>query len=77
MRVRNKSYYRYVPVGLDRFDPPHGVQAGILVPGDTVQVKSLPGCPPANSMGHAHIVTLTGEFAGLVCCNSLEPLAEG
>lgn len=72
MRVRNGRCYRYMPVGLDRFDPPYGVQAGILGPGDLVRVKTPYGCPPVNTMNHAHIETLEGHFAGLVCCNSLQ-----
>jgi hypothetical protein len=71
-RVRAGSVYVYNPVPLDRINPPHGVQAGILKPGDRVRVVNLPGCPRANTMGHAHIQTIGGVFAGLVCTNSLD-----
>lgn len=71
MKVRNGSTYVYDPVGMDRFDPPYGVKTGLMNPGDTVKVVKLPGCPPPNTMGMAHVETLDGEFAGLVCCNSL------
>lgn len=73
-RVRNGASYRYAPVGWDKYDPPYGARAGFLFHGDTVRVKTPYGCPPANTMGHAHIETLAGEFAGLVCTNSLQPL---
>jgi hypothetical protein len=72
MRVRAKAVYVYRPVLLDQINPPHGVQAGLLEPGDSVRVVNLPGCPKANTMGHCHIESLTGEFLGLVVCNSLE-----
>ena len=74
MRVSVNSYYRFEPVSIDVWNPPHGTKAGILAKGDTVQVKNLPGCPRANTMGHCHIVTTAGTFAGLVCCNSLVKL---
>ena len=41
---------------------------------DIVRVVNLPSCPKANTMGHAHVEHLGGEFAGLVCTNSLVPL---
>jgi hypothetical protein len=70
-RVRVRSLYTYRPVGWDIWDRPYGEQAGILKPGDTVRVVNLNGCPPANTMGMAHIQTREGVFAGLVLCNSL------
>jgi len=72
-RVRVNAKYRFDPVFLDRIDPPYGVDNGILKVGDTVKVVNLPGCPKANTMGHAHIETENGEFAGLVSTNSLVP----
>lgn len=72
-RVRVNACYRYEPVMLDQIHPPHGVKAGILKPGDVVQVVNLPGAPKANTMGHAYIER-RGTFAGLVCTNSLQPL---
>lgn len=70
-RVRANAVYTFDPVPLDAIDPPHGVKAGILAPGDSVRVVALRGCPPPNTMGMAHVQTMSGEFAGLVCCNSL------
>jgi hypothetical protein len=64
--VRPGSLYRYNPVAIDRFDRPHNVNDG-----DIVRVINLPGCPKANTMGHAHVQHLNGTFAGLVCTNSL------
>jgi hypothetical protein len=51
--------------------PSYGVQNGILKEGDIVKVVNLRGCPKANTMNHCHIATESGQFAGLVCCNSL------
>ena len=70
-RVRAGKVYRFDPVGLDRCDPPVGVVSGILKSGDDVRVVNLPGCPRANTMGHCHIQTLDGRFAGLIHTNSL------
>jgi len=67
MKVRANSNYIYYPNMMDRFRPAHHIA---LVPGDIVTVVNLPGCPKANTMGHAH-VQLNGEFAGLVSTNSL------
>lgn len=66
-RVRVNSKYRFVPVLIDRCNPPYDVQ-----PGDIVRVVNLPGCPKAGTMGHCHVQHLDGRFAGLVCVNSLE-----
>jgi len=69
-RVRVNSIYRYNPVFLDRFDARTTLKTGELV-----RVVNLPGCPRANTMGHCHVVNpQTGQFIGLVCCNSLEKL---
>jgi hypothetical protein len=75
-RVRAGSTYFYDPFGIDLFDPPVGVERGILKPGDLVKVVNRFGSPPANTMGHAYIETHTpgdkdGEFAGLVHTSSL------
>ncbi|HEX3105624.1 MAG TPA: hypothetical protein VHQ22_14355 [Terriglobales bacterium] len=69
-RVRAGRLYRYKPVLLDRGHPPYNVQEG-----DIVRVVNLPGCPKAGTMGHCHVEHLNGDFAGLVCCNSLEDLS--
>jgi hypothetical protein len=66
MKVRKGSVYVYRPVLLDQFDA-----RTTLKPGDQVRVCHPMGCPPPNSMGHAHVETLDGEFVGLVCTNSL------
>jgi uncharacterized protein YwlG (UPF0340 family) len=71
-RVRTNSTYIFRPVLIDKTNPPYGVEVGILKAGDKVKVVRLPGCPPPNTMGHAHIaIAETGEFAGLVATNSL------
>jgi hypothetical protein len=71
-RVRTNCFYTYNPVMLDQCDPPHGVKSRILKTGDRVRVVNLPGCPKNGTMGMCHIQTMTGAFAGLVCCNSLD-----
>jgi hypothetical protein len=70
MKVRANQHYIYYPNMLDRVDG-----RTKLVAGDIVRVVNLPGCPPANTMGHAH-VNFKGEFAGLVSTNSLHSLAD-
>ena len=70
-RVKAGISYIFYPVLMDRCRP---ANQG-LVPGDIVKVTNLPGCPKANTMGHAH-VTLEGRFMGLVSTNSLYPLAD-
>lgn len=64
-KVKVGKSYKYEPVMFDLLNPPFG--AG---PGDIVQVVNLPGCPKANTMGMCHI-NKDGEFAGMVCTNSL------
>lgn len=66
MKVRANSWYTYRPCLLDVAD---GRTA--LKPGDRVQVRNLPGCPPCNTMRHAHVYDASGQFAGLVCTASL------
>ena len=66
MKVKANSYYKYNPVGLDRWDSRTNLESG-----DIVQVKKIPGCPPPNTMGHCHVY-FDGKFAGLVLTNSLE-----
>ena len=63
--------YHYVPVLIDRMNPPIAVGLGRLQFGDVVKVVNLPGCPKANTMGHAHFTSADGEFGGLCCTNSL------
>jgi hypothetical protein len=63
-KVRAGQTFIFCPVMLDKLE------------GDTVRVVNLPGCPRANTMGHAHVQHLDGTFAGLVCTNSLLSRAE-
>lgn len=70
MRVKANTQYIYYPNMLDRIEGRTN-----LVPGSIVKVVNLPGCPKANTMGHAH-VTYNGEFTGLVHTNSLHSLAD-
>jgi hypothetical protein len=70
-KVRAGEHYYYVPTLLDRCSPPYNVEEG-----NEVVVVNLHGCPKANTMGHCHVNHLNGEFAGLVCTNSLHTKAE-
>ena len=75
-RVRVNATYYYVPVLIDRLHPPIAVGLGKMKEGDVVKVVNLPGCPKANTMGHAHFTCENGEFGGLCCTNSLLTKAE-
>ena len=67
-RVRNGSCYYYVPVLIDRIMP----AAYAISFGQHVRVENQHGCPPCNTMNHAHVVdAATGHFLGLVHTNSL------
>lgn len=68
MKVRAGRTYLFHPVPMDRFDP-----KSQAVHGQRVVVVALRGCPPPNTMGHAHINAEDGTFLGLVHCNSLVP----
>jgi len=70
MKVQANREYIYYPNMLDRIDG-----RTKLVPGSIVRVVNLPGCPRANTMGHAH-VEYNGQFAGLVHTNSLHSLSD-
>jgi hypothetical protein len=74
-RVRVNATYFYVPVLIDRMHPPIAVGLGKLHEGDEVTVVNLPGCPKANTRGHAHF-SVNGEFGGLCCTDSLLTKAE-
>lgn len=76
MKVRANARYRYDPKVMDIIDPPYGVRAGTLKPGDIVTVVKLHGCPPPNTMGMCHINGSDGHFAGLVCTGSLHHCKE-
>lgn len=65
-RVKVGKSYVYRPVLFDVLNPPFGADDG-----DIVEVVNLPGCPRANTMGMCHIKK-DGEFAGMVCTNSLQ-----
>lgn len=71
-RVRVGSLYTFQAVGVDIYDPPHGVDAGTLVKGQVVRVVNLAGCPRCGTMGMCYVAHReTGKFLGLVLCNSL------
>lgn len=70
MKVRANTTYIFYPNALDRCDARTSLMAG-----DIVKVVNLPGCPKANTMGHAH-VTLEGRFVGMVSTGSLYPLSD-
>ena len=69
MRVQAGRKYIYRPVGMDVFDS--CIYADLVKPGDYCKVVNKFGCPKANTMGHCHIETMDGKFAGLVMTNSL------
>jgi hypothetical protein len=68
MRVKAGQVYVYQPALLDMVEP-----RTALRPGEAVRVVRCRGCPPPNTMGHAHVETLSGIFAGLVQTASLCP----
>ena len=68
MKVKAGKQYKYNPVAWDIFDAKTSLKKG-----DIVTVVNLHGCPKANTMNHCH-VNFEGRFAGLVHCNSLEPV---
>ncbi len=80
MKVRAGSIYLYDPVLMDVADPPYGHPER----GELLKVVNLHGCPKANTMNHCHVNFArtsrtpkgrhrkAGDFAGLVCCNSLK-----
>jgi hypothetical protein len=70
MRVRANSEYIYEAAGLHDLCSP----ASSATKGQRVRVVALRGCPPPNTMGHAHIEdAATHEFLGLVQTSSLTP----
>jgi hypothetical protein len=69
MKARVGSVYEFRACGWDRFDRRDNTPED----GTLVRVCSPRGCPPANTMGHAFVETLAGEFIGLVAVNSLKP----
>lgn len=70
-KVRVGEIYFYVPVLIDRMQPPYGVTEG-----DEVVVINKAGCPRANVMGHCYVSPVGEKSFGLVCTNSLVTRAE-
>lgn len=68
-RVRVGQLYCYTPVMFDQLHAPMKARKG-----DIVRVINLHGCPPANTLGMCYVADLGGEFAGMVCTNSLHPV---
>ncbi len=67
MKVRKGSVYVFNAAGWDVFDPRDNTPAN----GTKVRVIHPHGCPPPNTMGHAHVEGLDGRFIGLVATASL------
>jgi len=68
MKVRHNSVYTFRPTGYDLLMPEHYD----AVDGQRVRVIKLPGAPPPNTMGQAHIEDAkTGIFLGMVSTASL------
>lgn len=67
MKVRKGQRVRYNPALLDMIDARTNLKKG-----DIVRVCHPHGCPPPNTMGHAHVESLEGKFIGLVQTASLE-----
>lgn len=66
MKVRKGSVYIYRPALIDVIDGRTNLKEG-----EKVRVIHPHGCPKPNTMNHAHVERLDGEFVGLVCCGSL------
>ena len=70
-----RGTYIYNPVGIDKFDPPVGVERGILSRGDKVRIipkGKLGSWHNATTFGgHTYVATMQGEFAGMVKVASL------
>lgn len=69
MKVRANNWYTYQPALIDQWDP-----CTTLKTGERVQVRKMHGCPPPNTMGHAHVFDSAGKFRGLVSTHSLVKL---
>ena len=71
-KVRVGSEYIFYPNMLDKIDG-----RTRITPGAIVKVVNMPGCPPANTMGHCYVANrVTGEFLGMVSTNSLYKFAD-
>jgi hypothetical protein len=70
-RVVTGGLYYFYPVMLDQFHPTQK-NTGLRV-GERVKVIQPYGCPKNGTMGQCYIGKAdTGEFIGMVCCNSLQ-----
>jgi hypothetical protein len=68
VKVRLHAVYVFRPTGYDRLLTQHYTATA----DQRVRVVQLPGAPPPNTMGHAHIADAeTGAFLGLVSTASL------
>ena len=67
MKVRLGSVYTFRPNAIDTFYTQHHSASD----GQRVRVIQLPGAPKPNTMNHAHIESLSGDFLGLVSTGSL------
>lgn len=70
MRVVTGKRYIFRPNLLDQI---HVCATGLKA-GDVVTVVRLRGAPGPNTMGQCHVNGTDGRFAGMVSCNSLEPV---
>lgn len=69
MRVRKNQIYSFQPVPMDIISPATTVA---LIKGEQLRVIQLPGAPPPNTMGQAHVERVSdGKFVGMVSTNSL------
>jgi hypothetical protein len=73
MKVRKGSVYVFEACLLDVADRRSNTPNN----GTLVRVCHPHGCPPPNTMNHAHVETLDGEFIGLVSCASLHKQTKG
>lgn len=71
MKVRTGGVYVYTREHSlwEMADAKHGTPSGTQV-----RVVKCNGCPPPNTMGHAHIETMDGTFIGLVHTAALSRL---
>lgn len=75
MKVRKGTVYVYRPRNslFEMADAKSIGQKGLAEDGQLVRVIHCHGCPPPNTMGHAHVESLDGTFLGLVHTVALEP----
>jgi hypothetical protein len=67
MKVRVGTKYLFDPNMMDMIDG-----KTTLKKGDIVKVINVHGCPKANTMGQCYVGHPdTGDFIGMVACNSL------